>query len=36
MTRRLREPTAKEIVLAALALFEIFLLISKKIDVKII
>ena len=33
ITRRLREPTAKEIVLIALAFLEIFLLISKKIDV---
>ena len=33
ITRRLREPTAKEIVLIALAFLEIFLLISKKLDV---
>ena len=33
MTRRLKEPTAKEIVLIALAFLEIFLLISKKLDV---
>ena len=33
ITRRLREPIAKEIVLIALAFLEIFLLISKKFDV---
>ena len=33
ITRRLREPTAKEIVLIALAFLEIFLLISKIFDV---
>ena len=33
ITRRLREPTAKEIVLIALAFLEIFLLISKNLDV---
>ena len=33
ITRRLREPTAKEIVLIALAFLEFFLLISKKLDV---
>ena len=34
--RRLREPIAKEIVLIALAFLEIFLLISKKLNVIII
>ena len=32
ITRRLKEPTAREIVLTALAFLEIFLPISKKID----
>ena len=32
ITRRLREPTAKEIVLIALAFLEIFLPISKTLD----
>ena len=36
ITRRLSEPTAKEIVLIALAFLEIFLLISKNLEVIII